>query len=139
MSENEPQLLTAEQILAAAETREVTTKDVSVPELGGKVRVRELSGTMRNRLEATYATIRSGGDSKALDTVTAQIVAACLLDARDRPMLTVNDVKRLAASHPKAVFRLRQAIVDISAIDEDDLGELEEVFDDGPNGPSTSD
>lgn len=133
------ELLTAQQILAAAETREVATKDVSVPELGGKVRVRELSGSMRNRLEATYATIRGGGDSKALDNVTAQIVAACLVDDRDRPMLTVNEVKRLAAAQPKVVFRLRQAIVDISAIDEDDLGDLEEVFEEGPNGPSTSD
>ncbi|WUI00203.1 hypothetical protein OHR68_43175 [Spirillospora sp. NBC_00431] len=133
------ELLTHEQIIAAAEQPDVATKPVNVPELGGKVLVREMSAAVRNRFEATAATIRSGGDSRALDTVTAQIVAACVVDERGRPMLTVNEVKRIAASKPKAVFRLREAIVKISATDEEDLEDLEEVFVEGPNGPSTSD
>lgn len=131
-------LLTHEQILAAMERVEVATTEVNVPELGGTLRVREMSGTLRNRMEATYATIRSGGDSRALDQVTAQIVAMCVVDEGGKPMLTVNEVKRLAAAQPKAVFRIRDAVMKISATDEDDLEELEEVFGSAQSGPSTS-
>lgn len=132
-------LLTHEQILAAMERREVATTEVHIPELGGSVKVREMSGSLRNRLEATYATIRGGGDAKALDTVTAQIVAMCVLDDSDRPMMTVNEVKRLAAACPKAVFRMREAIIDISATDQSDLEDLEQVFDGAQSEPSSSD
>lgn len=130
--------LSKEQILAAMERPDVATDEVNVPELGGKVRVREMTGSIRNRVEATYATIRSGGDSKQLDTVTVQLVAACVLDEDDRPMLSVNEVKRLMAAKPRAVFRLRDAIMDISATDEDDLESLAEVFGNAQSDSSTS-
>lgn len=131
--------LTQEQILAALEQAEVVTKEINVPELGGTVWVREMSGTLRNRLEGTYATIRNGGDSKALDKVTAQIVAMCTVDEGGKPILTMDVATRLARKAPKAAFRIRDAVMEMSATDDDDLEELAEVFGNGPNGPSTSD
>jgi hypothetical protein len=130
--------LSKDQILDALNRPEVSTEDVHVPELGGTVRVREMTGALRNRLEATYATIKSGGDSKALDAVTAQLVATCVIDEGGRPMLTTSDVKRMLAARPRAVFRLRDAIVRISATDEDDVEALAEVFDDAQSAPSTT-
>jgi hypothetical protein len=133
------ELLSHEQILAALERPEVNTEVVHVPELGGPVRVREMSGHLRNRLEATYAAIQSGGDGKTLDAVTVQLIAMCVVDEKDRPLLTANEAKRLMAARPRAAFRLRDAILKLSATDEDDVEALAEVFGDGPNGPSTSD
>lgn len=131
-------LLSHEQILAALERPDVNAEDIEVPELGGTVRVREMTGQLRNRLEATFANIQSGGDGKNLDTVTAQLVASCVIDGKDKPVLTVNEVKRMMAARPRAVFRLRDAILKLSATDESDVEALTEVFGDGPNGPSTS-
>jgi hypothetical protein len=130
--------LTQEQILAALDREEVETKALNVPELGGTVWVRELPGNLRNRLEATYATIRGGGDSKSLDKVTAQIIATCTVDEGGKPILTMPVAQRILQSKPKAAFRIRDAVMDLSATDDEDAEALAEVFGDGPNGPSTS-
>jgi hypothetical protein len=132
-------LLSNDQILAALDRPEIATEDVHVPELGGTVRVREMPASMRNRVEATYATIRNGGDSKSLDTVTAQLVAVCVIDEDGRQVMSLNEAKRLLRAKPKAAFRLRDAIMKISATDEDDVEALAEVFDDAQSEPSTSD
>lgn len=133
------ELLSKSAILAAIERPDYATKDVHVPELGGTVRVQEMSGSVRNKFEATGATLRNGGDSKSLDTVTVQMVAACVIDAAGTPMFTANEVKRMFASRPKAVFRLRDAIIDLSGTSDSDVEEMAEVFGDAQSERSTSD
>lgn len=132
------ELLSKEAILAAIDRPDIATKDVAVPELGGTLRVREMAGSVRNRFEATGATLRNGGDSKSLDTVTVQMVAACVVNEAGAPMFTANEVKRMFASRPKAVFRLRDAIIDLSGTSDFDVEEMAEVFGDAQSEPSTS-
>ncbi|MBA9002008.1 hypothetical protein [Thermomonospora cellulosilytica] len=131
-------LLDKDTLLAALDRAEVETKDVAVPELGGTVRVREMPGTLRNRMEATYATIRNGGDSKSLDTVTALMIATCVVDESGRQLMNVNEAKRLLSVRPKVAFRLRDAIIDVSAVDEEDVEALAEVFGDAQSDSSIS-
>ena len=130
--------LSKEQILAAIDRPDVATREVEVPELGGTVRVREMTGALRNRVEAAYATIRNGGDAKTLDNMTAQLIAGCVVDEQNRPILTVQDAKRMFAAKPRAVFRLRDAILEISATDEDDMEALAEGFGDAQSADSSS-
>jgi hypothetical protein len=134
------QLLSREDILAATANLETATKDVTVPELGGKkVRVREMSGAMRNRVEAAFASVRAAGDSKALEKVTAQLLATCIVGEGGRPILKEADARQLLGRSPKAAFRLREAIFEISAIDDDDMEALAEGFGDDQSDGSTSD
>lgn len=130
--------LTQEQILAALDRAEVETKELHVPELGGKVIVREMPGNLRNRFEATYATIRNGGDSKALDKITAQIVAVCVVDEHGRQILTMDAAQRVLQKMPRVAFRIRDAALELSATDEDEVEAFAEVFGDGQSGDSTS-
>lgn len=130
--------LTQEQILAALDRAEVETKEVTVPELGGTLTVREMPGNLRNRMEATYATIRNGGDSKALDKITAQIIAVCVVDGGGKPIMTMDVATRVVQKTPKAAFRIRDAALELSATDEDDVEALAEVFGDAPSADSTS-
>lgn len=131
--------LTEEQILAALDRYEVETRQLRIPELGGTVYVREMSGQIRNRLEATYATIRNGGDSKQLDKITAQIVAYCTVDEAGRPIMTMNAAQRVVSKMQKVAFRIRDTALELSATDEDDVEALAEVFDGAQSGDSTSD
>jgi len=131
-------VLSKEQILAAIDRPDVATRDVEVPELGGTVRVREMTGALRNRVEAAYATIRNGGDSKSLDSMTAQLIAGCVVDESGKPILSLADAKRMFASRPRAVFRLRDAILEISATDDEDMEALAEGFGDAQSEPSSS-
>lgn len=130
--------LTEEQILAALDRYEVETRKLRIPELGGTVYVREMSGQIRNRLEATYATIRNGGDSKQLDKITAQIVAYCTVDEAGKPIMTMNAAQRVVSKMQKVAFRIRDAALELSATDEDDVEALAEVFDGAQSGDSTS-
>jgi hypothetical protein len=133
-------VLDREGLLAATEQSEVATRDVPVPELGDrKVRVREMSGAIRNRIEAAFASVRTGGDSKALDKVTAQLLAACIVGENNRAILQENDARKLVTRNPRAAFRLRQAIFDVSAIDEEDMDALSEGFGADQSDGSTSD
>jgi hypothetical protein len=132
-------LLSQDQILAAMDRADIETKDVAVPELGGTVRVREMPGNLRNRLEATYATIRNGGSSKNLDKITAQILAVCVIDEHDKPTLTTAAAERMLQRLPRAAFRIRDAVLEISAVDEDDIEAMAEVFDDAQSDSSTTD
>lgn len=130
--------LTEEQILAALDRYEVETRQLRIPELGGTVYVREMSGQIRNRLEATYATIRNGGDSKQLDKITAQIVAYCTVDEAGKPIMTMNAAQRVVSKMQKVAFRIRDAALELSATDEDDVEALAEVFDGAQSDDSTS-
>ena len=136
---SDDRILDREGILAATAQSEVATKDVTVPELGGaKVRVREMSGAMRNRVEAAFASVRAAGDSKALEKVTAQRLAACIVGEDNRTILKEADARTLVGRNPKAAFRLREAIFEISAIDDEDMEALAEGFGDDQSGDSSS-
>jgi hypothetical protein len=98
-----------------------------------------MSGAIRNRIEAAFASVRTGGDSKALDKVTAQLLAACIVGENGRAILQEADARKLVTRNPRAAFRLRQAIFDVSAIDEEDMDALSEGFGDDQSDGSTSD
>lgn len=121
------------------ENVEVRTKTVPVPELGGSVVVREMSGSLRNLFEATIAQIQAGGDSKLLDKMTTRLAAECVLDDDGSRLFDDRSVKMLFIKKPSALFRLRDEIVKLSAFSEADFEGMVENFGDDPSGPSTSD
>jgi hypothetical protein len=132
-------LLSRDDILTAVGQSEVETRDIAVPEFNGRmVRVREMSGAMRSRLEAAFASVRSSGDARPLEKVTAQMLAACVVGESNRPILREADAKRIFDQNPKAAYRLREAIFEISAIDDEDLEALAEGFGNGQSDDSIS-
>jgi hypothetical protein len=90
-------------------------------------------------VEAAFAAVRTGGDSKALDKLTAQLLAACIVGEHGRPILQEADARRLVTRNVRAAFRLRQAIFDLSAIDDEDMEALSEGFSNDQSDGSTSD
>lgn len=131
-------VLKRDAFLAAIAQPDINTSDVEVPGLG-VVRVREMTGAVRNRLEAAYAAIQSGGNTKVLDEVTSLILANCVIDENGTPILTANDAKRLLAARPRAAFKLRDSIIELSSMTEDDVEAFAEVFEHAQSEDSTSD
>lgn len=127
--------LTKDQIAAAVDNGGPTTKSVHVPELGGMVTVRELPGPIRNQFEVAVAQ----GDAQALENVTLNMVAACTLDDEGNRLLDSNLVRRMWRSQAKAVFRLRDAIIAVSAMSDEDLEGMAENFGEAPSDGSSSD
>lgn len=126
--------LSRDALREAAAKESIASKDVDVPDLG-VVRVRELTGLLRSRVEAWGASDRS--DVRKLEELNRAIVAACVLDDQGQP---VGDqiARDLSRNRPSAVFRLRREVFKLSALDEDDLDGLTEDFGDDQSGGSTS-
>lgn len=121
--------LTRADISAALEAAEIKTKPVPVPELGGSVVVREMSGTLRNQFETVVARIQAGADSQLLDKFTLRLVQECALDDDGARLFDDRTIRHAFAKKPTAVFRLRDEIVSLSAFSDKDLEEMADNFD----------
>jgi hypothetical protein len=132
--------LSKDDIGRVLETAEIRTKPVPVPELGGSVVVREMSGSLRNLFEATVAQMQQkNADSKLLDKLTTRLATECVLDGEGNRLFDDRTAKLLFLKVPSALFRLRDEIVAVSALSQEDYDGLVENFGDDPSEPSTSD
>lgn len=129
-------LLSREQILGAEDRK---TEDVEVPEWGGTVRVRALSGTERDAYEAGIVQIRGDGSRKfTLQNARARLVSLALVDEAGNRMFTEADVAQLGEKSATALERVFDVARRLSGLAEGDVEGLVEGFGDAPSGGSTS-
>ncbi|MFG1873393.1 hypothetical protein ACGFIV_00970 [Sphaerisporangium sp. NPDC049003] len=114
------EFLTAEQIL---EVDDRQWEDLPVPEWGGKVRVRGLQGTERDRFEASL--LDSKGRAK-IENARAKLAQLCLVDPKTGQLLFSKEqiaaLGRKSAAALQRVFELAQKL---SGLTDEDMEELE--------------
>lgn len=125
-------LLNRDQILTADD---LPTEDVEVPEWGGTVRLRALTGTERDAFEVSVA----GDGKKNLSNLRARLVALSVVDDKGERLFTDADVKKLGLKSAAALDRLFDKARHLSGLDEDDVEELAGNSDAAQSGASTSD
>lgn len=113
---------------AIAAKPDVATKAVDCPELGGEVLVREMTGSVRNRMEAAFAAISEGANGSVLDEPMTSLLASCVVDEGGRPFLPRKKAEELIKNHPRAAFRIRDAVMALSGTTEKDAENLAESF-----------
>jgi hypothetical protein len=128
-------LLSKDQILGADDRR---FEIVPVPEWGGDVRLRSLTGAERDEFES--ATVQQVGGQQRVNTrnLRARLVALCAVDGDGLPLFDRSDVIKLGSKSAAALERVFEAASRLCGLTEDDVKELEAGFDDAPNGASTS-
>lgn len=107
-----PKVLTALEILKA-EDRKI--ESVDVPEWGGTVNVREMSGLERDKFDMT---VRDGEDKLNLENYRARLVAATACDEHGGLIFTLNQVVALGQKSSvvlSRVFRVAQRLNGMSA------------------------
>lgn len=126
---------------AAIEAAEdIPTEDVHVPEWGGTVRLRGLTGAQRDAYEASVVEMRGETRRFKLQNLRARLVALCLVDDNgDRLFNDHAAVEKLGAKSAKALDMLFDKARRLSGLTEDDIEELAEDFGAGPNGEAGSD
>ncbi|MER5892403.1 hypothetical protein [Streptomyces sp. NPDC001876] len=130
--------LSAEQILDAAD---LSIEDVHVPEWGGTVRVKGMSGTERDRFEAGFVgnDMKQLPKDKALEYYRARVAAACLVDQAGNKMFrSVGEIKRLSDKSAEALQRVVDVANRLSGLTEDDVEELTGNSEPGQSESSTS-
>jgi hypothetical protein len=106
-----PKYLTAADVLAAEDIQVV---DVPVPEWGGVVRLRALSGHEAIR----FANLVRDDASPASSAV--RIVALCAVDAEGKSLFTDEQVEALKAKSLKAINRLQTVALKLNGLDEEE-------------------
>ena len=128
-------LLNREAILAA---NDLPTKDVSVPQWGGTVRVRSLTGAERDQFEMDMIAARRDGQV-APSNVRARYAAMCIVGEDGQNLFTATDIEALGRKSAAALDRVYQEILSFNALTDDDVDELVGNSAAGPNEGSTSD
>jgi hypothetical protein len=129
-------LLSRDDILNA---QDIDTQDVPVPEWGGTVRLRCLSGTERDKYEDSLAKMRNGQAVPNIVNARARLVAWSVVDSDGRRIFSDGDILRLGSKSGRALDRVFEAACKLSGISENDLEEMTEGFTDGQSEPSTTD
>lgn len=116
--------LSADQILGADDLK---SEDVSVPEWGGVVRVQGMTGSARDRFEASMLKDSMDGISKdkALDNYRARLAALCMVDAGGKRLFRSDaEVKRLGEKSAEALSRVADVATRLSGLSSGDVEEL---------------
>lgn len=111
--------LTRDQILDA---QDLQTEDVKVPEWGGTVRVKGLSGTERDKLESGI--VGKKGTQVNLENFRARLASAAIVDDQGERLFNDAYVKRLGEKNAGALQRVCDVAQRLSAISDADVEEL---------------
>lgn len=128
--------LSRDDILKADDRK---TEVVPVPEWGGDVRLRTLSGAERDAFEASTVEVRGGKQRQNFKNLRARLVALCLVDEDNRRMFTSGDVAKLGEKSSAALDRLFTKCQEMNGLSDGDVEELTEGFDSDPDEDSDSD
>lgn len=137
-----PRLLTREEILGADDQK---TEQVDVPEWGGAVTVRSLTGTQRGQYEASSTSMTFDGSGKPTITprnpelLRARIVSMTLIDAEGKQLFTEADLMALGAKNAEALARIGDVALRLAGMSKRDLEVLEKGLKADPNDSSGSD
>lgn len=115
-------LLTRESILAAEDLRRET---VSVPEWGGEVLVRALTGKERDAFENGMWIGDPGQRRLNAENLRARLVAATVIDESGKKLFSDADVEALGAKSGAALDRVYEVAARLSGIGKDDLERAE--------------
>lgn len=113
-----PQYLTREQIDAADD---LTYEPVEVPEWGGTVLVRGLTGTERARFEG--AMVRNPKRIN-LEDYQARLVVSCLVDGKGNQLYSAREVANLGRKSAVALNRVYEVAQRLSGLTDEDADEL---------------
>lgn len=130
------ELLTADAILAKDDRR---YKIVEVPEWGGKVRVRSLSGQERDKFEASSVKVRGNKREENFENFRARLVALSVVDNSGLRLFPDAQIPHLGQKNAAALQRVFNVATELNGMSDADVEELTESFDEAPDESSTSD
>lgn len=114
-------LLSRDAILAADD---LPTRDVEVPEWGGTVRVKTLTGEERDAFEAAIVRRNGRNVTQNLANIRARLVANTLVDEQGRRLFKFSDIEALGRKSALALDRVFTAASELSGLNPEDIDEL---------------
>lgn len=132
-------LLNFEQILEADDMKII---DVEVPEWGGSIRLRSLTGAERDAFEAESVQVDKAGNPIAAppENFRAKLIAKCAIKEDGTKLFASKmAVTALGGKSAAVLTRLAFECQKLNGMTEEAVEEAVEDFDDDPNASSTTD
>jgi len=129
-------LLSKDQILAADD---IKTQRVQIPEWGGEVMVRGLTGSQRDQWEAGLTVRRGKTMVPDMRDFRARLVVLCVVDETGQLVFGPGDTDALSGKSGAALDKLYDVAAKLSGISEQDVEDLTKDFGktDGEGSSST--
>jgi len=125
--------LSKEQINKADDFK---TIEVPVPEWGGSVLVRTISGTERDAFEQTIFDGKS--QSARLTNIRARLAALTMVDEKGKRLYEDKEIATLGRKSAKPLDRIYDAAAKLNGLSKDDVEDLAKNSETGPSDDSTS-
>lgn len=110
---------------------------VDVPEWGGKVRVKALTGLERDRYEESLVVGRGRKRRTSMVNARAKLVALTVVNEKGKPMFRREDIEALGNLSAAALERVFEAAMRLAGISDEDMEEMTANFTNGQSGDST--
>ena len=127
--------LSRDAILAAKSLR---TEEVKVPEWGGTVLVRELSGRERDEWEASLTVMRGKQMVPDVANIRAKLAARTIVGDDGEPVFTQQDVAALGELSAAALDRVFDVASRLSGLNPEDVEAMTKNSGAAPGGGSSS-
>lgn len=114
-------ILTKEQIVAV---NDITTETVSVPEWGGYVLVKVMSGTERDAFESSIFEQKGKDIQRNLGNLRAKLVSKCLVDEKGNRLFSDKEIEIIGKKSAKVLDRIYEVCVKLNGIGPKDVEEL---------------
>jgi len=128
-------VLNREAILAA---KDLPRELVEVPEWGGAVYVRALTGAERDQFEASIVEQRGRDVRMNMRNIRAKLVALTVVDEDGQRIFTDDDVAALGGKSAAALDRLFAVAQRLSGLSKEDVEELAKNSESGQSADSIS-
>jgi len=127
--------LTKEQIVAA---KDIKTEVIDVPEWGGSVIIREMTGKVREEFEMFVQERRGADDSLNLRGMRTLVLSQTLVDEEGNALFTKDDVAVLGDKNAAVIDRLFTVAMELNKIGDTQMKELRKNSDLGATDSSGS-
>ena len=137
-----PRRLTRDDILNAQDQE---TEDIEVPQWGGSVTIRSLTGTERDKYEASLVSYQRDDQGRPqvksieLDNLRARLISLVAIDEKGARLFTTADVLTLGEKNANALDLLFQAAQTLSRLTAPAIEAAKEALGNAPSGELGSD
>ena len=113
---------------------DLPTKDMDIPEWGGMLTVRTLTGTERDEFENAFV----NQDKINIRGLKARLIQLTVVNGDGQPMFTKADLQKLNSKSASVIDRIFEVSQHLSGLTKEDAEEMVENSDAGPAGDSVS-
>lgn len=118
--------------------QDLTFEEVDVPEWGGQVRVKMMTGSERDAYEASLYELKGQEVKMNRDDVRAKLLVKCLVDENNNRLFTDAEIKMLGKKSSKVLDKLFTVAQRLNAMTDEDVKKLEKNSVSEGEGTSTS-